>query len=101
MDIISRYDRLNSYRKVAQELDGVVSYGMIRKIHVDGAWSPKVARKIGLEQKRIRLAADLDNEVQREALKAHAADYGKTWTEFCKNWAEFLIATESKEAPNE
>ena len=40
---------------------------------------------------RIRLAADLDSEEQREALKAHAAEWDMSWSEFCQGMADDLI----------
>ncbi len=61
VDIKERYDRLNSYRSVAAELDNVVSCSMIRKIVRDGAWSPTVARKIWPAKKRNRVWMRTDN----------------------------------------
>ena len=90
LDIRERYDRLNSYRLVAQELDDVVSFTMIRHIVIDGAWSPKVARQIGLMRRRVRLAADLDRIEQREALKRMASNQGKTWSEYCQWMADIM-----------
>lgn len=67
LDVRERYDRLNSYRSVAQELDNVVSFTMIRHIVVDGAWSPTVARRIWPAKKRNRVwmrTDDLDKAVE-------------------------------------
>ena len=78
-----RYKRLNSYSAVADTLDNEVSPALIRQIIISEAWSPKAARELGIEKRRIRLCAEFDTIEDRERFRREVLR-GRSMTEYCK-----------------
>jgi len=68
-DTEERYKRLGTYRAVATELDDKVSCALIRDVRINGVWSAKLARVVGIEPKRTRFAADCSVGMQRAIRK--------------------------------
>jgi len=84
-DMQNRYKRLGTWRKVAAEV-GKVSPMLCWKV-ANGAWSAKLARRVGLAESRVRIRADV-TRAQRDRLHAIAAAEGLTWSEYCRRLAD-------------
>jgi hypothetical protein len=92
-------NELGTWEAVAERLSdavlGTISASAIWKVAKGRMNSKRVERALGLERKRIRLAADVTEE-QREALKKLASEFGcKSWSEFCRQTADHLNTGES------